>query len=150
MLQASPRGLLRIAVPVTFGVLYGAPAVSDYMTHPEFRIDIVVSDPFVNLIEEGFEVAIRIGELQESGLIVRRLASARPMVCTAPSYLQRAGRPETPADLSRHACLINTETATPETWRFPRSRWPHGDGAYCLPADLNEPRIRASHGPGRT
>jgi DNA-binding transcriptional LysR family regulator len=77
-----------------------------------------VSDRFVNLIEEGFEVAIRIGELQDSGLIARRLASARLMVCAAPSYLRAAGRPETPADLSRHACLIHTETATPETWRF--------------------------------
>jgi DNA-binding transcriptional LysR family regulator len=119
VLQASPRGLLRIAVPVTFGVLHVAPAVSDYMTrYPEIRIDIVVSDRFVNLIEEGFEVAIRVGELRDSGLIARRLASARLIVCAAPSYLQRAGLPETPADLSRHACLIYTETATPETWRF--------------------------------
>jgi DNA-binding transcriptional LysR family regulator len=75
VLQASPRGLLRIAVPVTFGVLHVAPAVSDYITcYPEIRIDIVVSDRFVNLIEEGFEVAIRVGELQDSGLIARRLA----------------------------------------------------------------------------
>jgi DNA-binding transcriptional LysR family regulator len=119
VLQASPRGLLRIAVPVTFGVLHVAPAVSDYITcYPEIRIDIVVSDRFVNLIEEGFEVAIRVGELQDSGLIARRLASARLIVCAAPSYLQRAGRPETPADLSRHACLIYTETATPEIWKF--------------------------------
>jgi DNA-binding transcriptional LysR family regulator len=119
LLQAFPRGLLRVAAPVTFGVLHIAPAVSDYMTrYPEVRIDIAVSDRFVNLIEEGFDLAIRVGELQDSNLIARRLSSARLVVCASPAYLQRAGRPETPSDLSRHACLIYTEAASPETWRF--------------------------------
>jgi len=118
-LQTSPRGLLRLAAPVTFGVLHMAPAVSDYMTrYPDVRIDFVVSDRFVNLIEERFDVAIRIGEQPDSGLIARKVASSRLIVCAAPSYLARAGRPETPADLGRHACLIYTEVATADTWRF--------------------------------
>jgi len=119
VLQASPRGLLRVAAPVTFGVLHIAPAVSDYMTrYPDVKLDVAVSDRHVNLIEEGFDLAIRIGELQESNLIARRLTSAHLIVCAAPAYLQRAGRPETPADLSRHACLIYREIDAPDTWHF--------------------------------
>ena len=80
------------------------------MRCPEVSVEVVVSDRFVNLIEEGFDLAIRIGELPESSLIARRLTTAHLIVCAAPAYLRRAGRPETPGDLSRHACLIYTET----------------------------------------
>jgi len=118
-LQATPRGLLRISAPVTFGLRHIAPALSDYMTrYPDVTIEVAVSDRFVNLIEEGLDVAIRIGELQESSLIVRRLASARLVACASPAYLRRAGRPETPSDLTRHACLIYTEIGEPSRWRF--------------------------------
>jgi len=118
-LQASPRGLLRIASPVTFGVQHIAPAVSDYMTrYPEVTIDITVSDRFANLIEEGLDLAIRVGALQDSTLIARRLTTAHLVVCASPSYLSRAGSPQTPADLGRHACLIYTEINEPQSWRF--------------------------------
>jgi DNA-binding transcriptional LysR family regulator len=118
-LQASPRGLLRVAAPVTFGIRHVAPAVSDYMArYPDVKIDVAVSDRYVNLIEEGFDLAIRIGDLPDSNLIARRLASARLVVCAAPAYLERAGHPQTPADLSRHACLIYAEADAAATWRF--------------------------------
>jgi DNA-binding transcriptional LysR family regulator len=118
-LQSTPRGLLRIAAPVTFGVRHLATAVSDYMMrYPEVTIEVAVSDRFVNLIEEGIDLAIRVGELQESSLIARRLTEAQLVVCASPSYLARVGRPEMPSDLTRHACLIYTETVTPSTWRF--------------------------------
>jgi DNA-binding transcriptional LysR family regulator len=121
-LQLSPRGLLRIAAPVTFGVLHVAPALSDYMArYPEVSVDIAVSDRFVNLIEEGFDLAIRIGDLPESSLIVRRLTSARLVLCASPAYLKRAGPPEAPGDLTRHACLIYSETGSPATWWFQSS-----------------------------
>ena len=95
MLQTAPRGLLRIAMPVTFGLQYVAPAVSAYMArYPEVNFDIVVSDRFVNLIEEGFDLAIRVGPLGDSNLIARQLVSAeRSIVCASPAYLERAGRP---------------------------------------------------------
>jgi DNA-binding transcriptional LysR family regulator len=118
-LQTAPRGLLRIAAPVTFGVRYLARAVGDYMLrYPEVTIETAVSDRIVNLVEEGMDLAIRIGELQESSLIARNLTSAHLIVCAAPYYLHRAGRPEAPGDLVRHACLIYTETGMPTTWRF--------------------------------
>jgi DNA-binding transcriptional LysR family regulator len=107
LLQATPRGLLRVAAPVTFGVLHIAPAAGDYMTrYPEVTFDVAISDRFVDLIDEGFDLAIRIGDLQDSNLIVRRLASARLITCASPTYLRRAGTPQTPTELSRHACLI--------------------------------------------
>ena len=118
-LQASPRGLLRLAAPVTFGVLHLAPAVSAYMArYPDVQIDIAASDRYVNLIEEGFDLAIRIGDLPDSNLIARRLASARLVVCASPDYLAQAGYPQVPADLSRHACLIYAEANAADTWRF--------------------------------
>jgi DNA-binding transcriptional LysR family regulator len=118
-LQATPRGQLRIASPVTFGVLHIAPAVGDYMTrYPEVTIDVAVADRFANLIEEGFDLAIRIGELEDSGLVARRLTTAQLVACAAPAYLRRAGTPKTPADLRQHACLIYTEIREPQSWRF--------------------------------
>jgi DNA-binding transcriptional LysR family regulator len=118
-LQATPQGLLRIAAPVTFGVRHIAPAVSNYMTrYPDVTIEVAVSDRFVNLVEEGLDIAIRIGELEASSLIVRRLASAHLVACASPAYLRRAGRPETPSDLTRHSCLIYAEIGEPTRWRF--------------------------------
>jgi DNA-binding transcriptional LysR family regulator len=118
-LQAMPSGLLRIAGPLTFGVLHLGPAISDYMIrHPSIQVDVVLSDRHVNLIEEGFDLAIRIGEPSDSALISRRLASARLVLCAAPAYLERAGRPEQPADLSGHACLVYADLRAPRTWRF--------------------------------
>jgi DNA-binding transcriptional LysR family regulator len=88
-LQTAPRGLLRITVPVTFGLHHVAPAVSAYMArYPEVNFDIAVSDRVVNLIEEGFDLAIRVGPLGDSNLIARQLVSAeRSIVCASPAYL---------------------------------------------------------------
>jgi DNA-binding transcriptional LysR family regulator len=118
-LNEAPRGRLRIAVPITFGVQQVAPAVIEYAARfPEVTFDVAVSDRFAHLIEEGFDLAIRIGELPDSDLISRRLASASLVVCAAPSYLERAGHPQTPADLGAHACLIYAETEEPDVWQF--------------------------------
>src|SRR5262249_59474697 len=112
------RGLLRVAAPVTFGVLHIAPAVSEYMTrYPEVKLDVAVSDRHVNLIEERYDLAIRIGELQESNLIARRLTSAHLIVCAAPAYLRRAGHPENPTPPTKHACPISPEGRAPQNCR---------------------------------
>ena len=119
VLQASPRGLLRVAAPVTFCVLHVAPAVSEYMRrYPEVKLDVAVSDRHVNLIEEGYDLAIRVGELQDSNLVARRLTTAQLIVCATPAYLQRAGHPQKPSDLAGHACLVYREVESPDAWRF--------------------------------
>jgi DNA-binding transcriptional LysR family regulator len=117
--QAAPSGLLRITGPLTFGELHLGPAIGDYMArYPSVRVEVFLSDRHVNLIDEGFDMAIRIGDPPDSSLIARRLASARLVLCASPAYLDRSGRPEKPADLTRHACLVYADLRSPRTWRF--------------------------------
>ncbi|HKF60079.1 MAG TPA: LysR family transcriptional regulator [Dongiaceae bacterium] len=117
--QLAPHGPLRIAAPMTFGVLHLGPAIGEYMArYPSVKVDVSLSDRRVNVIDEGFDLAIRIGDISESALVVRRLASARLVLCASPAYLAHAGRPEKPTDLTRHACLIYSDLRSPRSWRF--------------------------------
>ncbi|PTL82399.1 LysR family transcriptional regulator [Vitiosangium sp. GDMCC 1.1324] len=118
-LQVTPRGRLRVNAPITFGIRHLSPAISDYLVaYPEMAIDITLNDRKVDLIEEGFDVAIRIGTLADSSLVARRLAPSRSVLCAAPSYVKRFGAPSAPADLVHHQCLEYTYRATPGEWRF--------------------------------
>jgi DNA-binding transcriptional LysR family regulator len=106
-LEAAPRGTLRLNVPVVFGRLHIAPALPDFLAlHPALRVDLAVTDAFVDLVEEGVDLAIRIGELEDSSLIARRLAPNRRVLCASPAYLDRHGIPTSPHDLSEHNCLM--------------------------------------------
>jgi DNA-binding transcriptional LysR family regulator len=105
-LQAVPRGRLRVMTPVSFGVHVLAPVCVKYLDkYPEVAIDLVVSDRPVDMVEEGFEVMVAIGDLVDSTLIARPLFPYRSVVCAAPSYIERNGAPKKPGDLSRHTCL---------------------------------------------
>lgn len=104
--QLAPAGRLRVAAPVTFGTEALMPALPAYLDrYPEVSIDVSLSDRVVDLVEEGFEAAIRIGPLPDSALIARPLAPYRMMVCASPGYLERRGTPQRPEDLSQHECL---------------------------------------------
>jgi len=119
-LQSAPRGLLRVNAPMSFGLLHLAPALPAYMQRcPEVRVDLVMNDRAVDLVEEGFDVAVRVRTgLPDSSLIARRLAPVRRVVCAAPDYLERYGCPERPEDLARHRCLIYSLSASPTEWTF--------------------------------
>jgi DNA-binding transcriptional LysR family regulator len=118
-LQTNPRGVLRITAPVSFGIPHLAPAIVDYMArYPDVSIDMVLNDRTVDLIEEGFDLAIRIGHLIDSTLIARRIAPIRFALCAAPSYLQCHGEPRRPADLARHNCLEFSYRQTGTEWHF--------------------------------
>jgi DNA-binding transcriptional LysR family regulator len=118
-LQTSPRGLLRVAAPVSFGVTYLGPALADYLErYPEVSLDLTVSDAFVDLVAGGFDMAIRIGQLEDSSLMARRLAPIRFVLCAAPSYLKRHGTPERPEDLARHECVYYSYRTPPGEWRL--------------------------------
>lgn len=118
-LQAAPRGRLRINAPMSFGFLHLAPAIPDFLArHPEVDVDLVMNDRFVDLVDEGFDVAVRIGTLTNSSLIARRLAPIRRVVCASPDYFHRHGVPETPDDLKAHLCLPNTNISLLHEWRF--------------------------------
>ena len=118
-LQARPSGRLRVNAPVSFGTLHLAEAIAGYMAaHPQVSIELTLNDRMVDLVEEGYDLAIRIGRLAPSSLVARRLAPCRLVACAAPSYLRRAGAPKAPADLAGHECLGYTYAPTRDAWRF--------------------------------
>jgi DNA-binding transcriptional LysR family regulator len=118
-LETVPRGTLRLNVPVVFGRLHVAPALADFLAlHPALRVELATTDAFVDLVEEGVDLAIRIGELQDSSLVARRLAPNRRVLCASPDYLERHGVPSTPDDLSGHNCLIYKRQENRSVWRL--------------------------------
>ncbi len=115
----APRGTLRLTVPVSFGILHMGPMLSDYMKqYPEVKIDLLMVDRRVDLIEEGLDLAVRIGSLPESGLIAKKLASDRIAICGAPDYFKRHGVPQKPADLAHHNCLTYSYAANGDDWKL--------------------------------
>lgn len=105
-LQAAPRGLLRINVPMSFGTAHIAPAIADFCAlYPDVQIEMDLTDRFVDLVDEGYDLAVRIARIEDSSLIARKLAPARMVIAASEDYLHRHGVPKTPSDLLRHACL---------------------------------------------
>ncbi|HYD96978.1 MAG TPA: LysR family transcriptional regulator [Noviherbaspirillum sp.] len=118
-LNENPRGTLRVTMPVSFGILHMGPVVSEYMKqYPEVKVDILLTDRRVDLLEEGLDLAIRIGALTESGLVAKKLASDRVVICGAPDYFKQYGTPRTPADLAHHNCLLYTYAAAGDEWKL--------------------------------
>jgi len=117
--QAAPRGKLRVSAPMSFGFLHLMPAISDFMAlYRDVVVELAMNDRFVDLVEEGFDVAVRITTLPDSSLIARRLAPARRVICASSRYLLANGSPRTPADLKSHTCLFNSNIASARDWRF--------------------------------
>ena len=117
--QSGPRGLLKISAPVSFGASQLTPALLDFaQAYPDVALDVSSTDRMVNLVEEGFDVGVRIGQLPDSSLIARRLAAVRLVTCASPEYLQRFGSPLTPQDLAAHEAIIDTNSPDPAVWRF--------------------------------
>ena len=105
--NTSPRGTLRISAPVSFGTLHLGPAIARFMTQcPEIAIELDLNDRFVDIVGEGYDMAIRIGNLADSSLLARHIAAAQLVACASPAYLEARGEPGTPAELKAHACLI--------------------------------------------
>jgi DNA-binding transcriptional LysR family regulator len=116
-LQAEPRGTLRVNGPMSFGNRHLATALAAYCErHPQVKIDLVLNDRQVDLVEEGYDVAIRIARLTDSSLIARRLAPIRIALCASPDYLRRHGIPKVPTDLCSHNCLLYVYAPTPLDW----------------------------------
>ncbi|ATY32251.1 LysR family transcriptional regulator [Sphingomonas psychrotolerans] len=119
---SAPVGLVRLAAPLTFGIRHLAPALAEFMAlHPGIKIDLRLSDAFVDIVGEGIDIAIRIAELPDSSLRARRLGPVNGHIVASPAYFDRVGRPRHPADLAHHACFVYTNTATPDVWRFRRA-----------------------------
>jgi DNA-binding transcriptional LysR family regulator len=118
-LNGEPRGLLRVNAPMSFGTLYLAPILADFMEkYPELKIQLALSDQQIDPVQEGFDVTLRIADLPSSSLIARKLAPARRVICAAPVYLQRRGTPKHPHDLRDHECLTYGHLATGSQWKL--------------------------------
>src|SRR5579859_3953717 len=114
-----PRGLVRLAVPMTFGVKNVAPLLPEFLqTYPEVSIDLHLSDATVDLIGEGFDAGLRIARLPDSSLIARRLCGMPRYTVAAPSYLRQHGRPTHPMQLAQHRCFGYAYLSTPNVWHY--------------------------------
>jgi DNA-binding transcriptional LysR family regulator len=115
-----PRGLLRIDAPVVFAQDYLAPPIAAYLErYPEVRVELTMNDRFIDLVDEGIDVTIRIaGKLAGTGLMARKLTDDRTVLVAAPAYLARKGTPRGPEDLLRHDCLVYSLLKVPEEWTF--------------------------------
>jgi DNA-binding transcriptional LysR family regulator len=117
--SVSPRGLVRLAVPMTFGVKAVAPILPEFLkAYPDVSIDLHLSDATVDLIGEGFDAALRIARLPDSSLIARRLCAMPRHTVAAPSYLKRYGRPTHPMHLAQHRCFGYAYLSTADVWHY--------------------------------
>ena len=117
--RLTPRGNIRISLPLSFGIRRLAPVLLDFsQRHPEVSLDMDYSDRRINLIEEGIDLAIRITRRLEPGDVARKIGTGRMLVVAAPEYLARHGRPQHPAELAHHECLGYTHAGNPMPWQF--------------------------------
>lgn len=119
-LESEPSGILKINAPVSFSKRWLGPAIAAFLAkYPRVTIELTLNDRFVDLVEEGYDLAIRVGNLVDSSLIARRLAPVGFTVCASPTYLKAHGHPRRPADLATHNCLIYTLRIAPaDRWIF--------------------------------
>lgn len=118
-LTTAPRGLLRVSASVAFGTLHIAPALAVFLSrYPEIRIDLTITDRWVDLAEEGYDVAIRVTGDPPPNWVARKLAPVRRKLCATPGYFDQRGTPQSPADLVHHNCLDYTRSGEQGHWRF--------------------------------
>lgn len=114
-----PRGRLRINAPLSFGILHLAPLWPRFLQrHPEVELEVALIDRVVDIVDEGYDLAIRISRTGSAAHVARKLASSRNIVCASPDYLRRQGRPVVPGDLAAHACIGYTHAATADDWQL--------------------------------
>jgi DNA-binding transcriptional LysR family regulator len=130
--SVAPRGLVRLAVPMTFGVKAVAPILPEFLQqYPDVAVDLHLSDAMVDLVGEGFDLGLRIASLPDSSLIARRLCGMPRYTLASPAYLKRHGRPTHPMHLAQHRCLGYAYLSTPDVWHYTNAR---GEQASVRPA----------------
>ena len=138
--SATPRGLVRLAAPMSFGLRWVAPLLPEFLAaYPDVAVDLHLSDASVDIIGEGFDMAVRIAAMPDSSLVARRLCAMERFVVAAPSYLEKHGRPAHPLHLADHVCLTYAYLATADTWHFKNAQ---GEDAAVRPTG----RFRVNNG----
>ncbi|HEY0252962.1 MAG TPA: LysR substrate-binding domain-containing protein, partial [Kofleriaceae bacterium] len=123
VVQAQPSGLLTITAPLVFGQLHLRPALDAFLdANPAVQARLLLLDRVANLVEEGIDVAVRLGQLPDSTLLATRLGEVRRVLCASPGYLARRGTPKTPAALREHSCIMERDGSEMEVWRFASAR----------------------------
>ncbi|MDR5779532.1 LysR family transcriptional regulator [Caballeronia sp. LZ065] len=140
-MSATPRGVLRVTVPLTYGVHFVTPAVTDFLAaFPQIAVELDLTNRVVDIVEERFDAAVRIGALADSSFVARPLKPYAMAVCAAPGYLARAGTPATPADLAGHECLGFVHQGREAGWRL------EGEDDAILARRTGSARFRANNG----
>lgn len=117
--QSSLKGLIRIATPLSFGYLQMAPLLNEFLQrHPDIELEVNLNDRYINLVEQGYDLAIRIGELQDSNLVARRITDINLVTVASEAYIKRKGEPKTPEDLERHETLEYDNVPRGQRWRY--------------------------------
>lgn len=115
----APRGRIRLTAPLSFGTVRLAPVLARFAReYPEISLEVQFTDRIVNLVEEGFDAAVRVGRTMDSTLVGRKLGTACMVTVAAPGYLALRGRPVTPADLAQHDCILDTNSREPNIWLY--------------------------------
>lgn len=118
-MHEEPRGVLKVNAPMTFGTRYLGDVIAGFMQrYPELRVELTLDDRFVDPLAEGFDVTVRIGILEDSSLVARRIAPARRLLVASPAYLAAHGAPLTPADLAQHRCLHYGHSTSAQSWQL--------------------------------
>ena len=126
---ARPSGIVRMTAPMSFGIAHLGAILTEFMiAYPDVTVDLTLADHLIDIVQEGYDLALRISDLEDSSLMARRLASVRILLVGAPAYFARRGRPSHPQDLSDHTTLIYTNGRTKGIWRFHHAR----DGQYAV------------------
>lgn len=117
--KIDPTGTLRISTSAAFGRTYILPFLNEFLsTYPDIKIDLMFGDKYTDLVKEGIDLAIRIGPLEDSSLIAKKIGSSPRVVVASPEYLVKHGRPKKPADLIKHSCLFYSLQKSPDLWYF--------------------------------
>lgn len=127
-LHSQPEGLLRVTSAITFGHCALAPVIADFLAeYPDIDLQLDLTNRFVDIVEEGFDLAIRVADLQDSSLISRSLVPVKRYACASPAYIERRGEPATPSELGSHACVIFPADGEQARWQFA-----NGDGEHAV------------------
>lgn len=130
--SSRPRGMIKLAAPLSFGALWVAPLLPEFLQlYPDITVDLHLADAYTDLIGEGFDAALRIASMEDSSLVARQITRMRHGICAAPAYIARHGRPQHPSDLATYPCATYLHRARREEWRFRNAQ---GEECSVMPA----------------